>query len=544
MTRWGMALRLLTPNWKPGPWGLVATLVGITGLQTLYTLYIRREHGVAPPSWLSLTQLNLNYYTVGLAVQELIIPVALVFLLSGAPAFKRLARGEARKRDHWFLFLALALMQVVFFIYIFALEAIEISQITRGGLIVLMAGFLGGPWVGGGIGLLTWLLMGVRGLIYWPPSEETSLMTTFHWHFWLNQEASSLVWLGFTAGFVALLLGRQRFGPGIALIVGVILGALSRYAMALAQNDLTYVLEPLIPVVIIMGVALAIVALIVRNVQALAAQQQAQISELSLTQAELRALRAQINPHFLFNSLNTIRYFVRTEPDTARRLLLSLSEVFQRALKSGDLISLGDEINYVEAYLALEKARLGERLKIVWSIPDESVLETLVPTLTLQPVVENAVIHGVSKKPEGGVVTIMVERWGSDLVVQVRDDGQGFGASALQTSLELGAGTRPKRDGREPIGLANINHRLRMLYGEDYRLLLESEPGVGTRVQLKIPLSKHVLAQPKKLARGLQHPALTVSTDSKSAPVSAPASPRSAGPDPSPSGFNSLRNDT
>ena len=493
MTRLTMVMRLLAPRWRLSPWGLVAAALGVSTLQALYILYIRREHGVTPPSWLSLTQLNLNPYTVGLAVQELIIPVALVFLLSSSPAFKRLARSEARRRDRWFLFAALAFMQALFFVYIFALEAIEISQITRGGLIVLIAGFLGGPWVGGGVGVLTWALMGVRGLVYWPPSETANVSTIFHWHFWLNQEASSLVWLGVTAGLIALLLGRQRFGPSVALVVGIVLGVLSRYVTALSLSDPTYFLAPLVPVVVVMGVALAIVALIVRNVQALAAQQRAQISELSLTQAELRALRAQINPHFLFNSLNTIRYFVRTEPDTARRLLLSLSEVFQRALKSGELISLGDEINYVEAYLELEQARLGERLQVVWSIPDKSVLETLVPTLTLQPVVENAVIHGVSKKAAGGEVTIMVERWGSDLVVQVRDDGQGFGAAELQTSLELGK--HRKRDGRERIGLANINHRLRMLYGEAYRLLIESEPGSGTRVQLKIPLSKNVSAR-------------------------------------------------
>ena len=104
------------------------------------------------------------------------------------------------------------------------------------------------------------------------------------------------------------------------------------------------------------------------------AERRAREGELALTQAELAALRAQINPHFLFNALNTIRYFVRTDPDQARTLLLKLSEVFQRVLRSGAFVPLADEIAYAEAYLALEQARLGERLRVERSRPSGGLL--------------------------------------------------------------------------------------------------------------------------------------------------------------------------
>jgi signal transduction histidine kinase len=233
-------------------------------------------------------------------------------------------------------------------------------------------------------------------------------------------------------------------------------------------------------VMLFSGLALAAVALMVRSAQAEAERRRAEAAELELTKAELRALRAQINPHFLFNSLNTIRYFVRTDPETARELLLNLSEIFQRALRAGEFVALRDEISYVEAYLALEEARLGERLRVVWSIPDETCLDILVPTLILQPIVENAVVHGIATKPEGGTVSIAVERSGSDIALRVEDDGPGIAPEMLASLLEPG-------EERAGIGLPNIDSRLRAIYGEAYGLAIESEPGHGTRVQMRIP---------------------------------------------------------
>jgi LytS/YehU family sensor histidine kinase len=221
-----------------------------------------------------------------------------------------------------------------------------------------------------------------------------------------------------------------------------------------------------------------------RNVQARAAQHKAEAAELARARAELRALQAQINPHFLFNALNTIRYFVRTDSETARRLLLHLSEIFQRALRSGEFVPLRDEIGHVKAYLALEKARLNDRLQVQWSIQAEDWLDHPVPTLILQPMVENAVIHGIATKPQGGSVCITIEQADDDLVLRVEDDGTGIPAAQLAAILN------PAEVGNKGIGLRNVDSRLRVLYGENHHLILESKVGCGTRVEIRIPVKR------------------------------------------------------
>lgn len=470
----------------------LSSLGVLTLAQVLFTWYLRRARGQDLPSTYSLTHLHFDPYSVGLIVQEMVIPIALVFLVSNLAVFGRVANGVAKKRDSWLLFLLFALVQMLFYVYGYALNSLEISQVTRGFIVVMMAGLLGGPLVGAGLGLVTWLLMGLRSLVFWPP-ETFQLESVFFWYFFSHQEASAVLWLGVATGLAAGLLGRYRFFPSVAFLLGLFLELLTRYFSAFTMSEPGYWIEPLIINLLSSGLVLAIFALMVRNVQVSAMRQQAEAASLAIAQAELRALRAQINPHFLFNSLNTIRYFVRTSPDKARDLLLDLSEVFQRALKSGDFVPLRDEISYVEAYLALEEARLGERLKVDWTLPDSMLLATPVPTLILQPLVENAVIHGIAQKPEGGTLSIIIETWGGDLVMQVRDDGIGFDPvklrATLDTSMFSSALVSEPMTNNAAIGLRNIHQRLTMLYGPARGLSIESEPGRGTRVQLRLPLA-------------------------------------------------------
>ena len=460
--------------------------------QILFSWYVRRSRGQDFPSSYSLTHLHFDPYTVGLIVQEMVIPIALVFLASNFAVFGRVANGAAKRRDSWLLFFLFALVQVLFYVYGYALNAAEISQATRGFIVIMMAGLLGGPLVGGGLGLVTWLLMGLRSLLFWPP-ETFHLESVFLWYFFRHQEASAVLWLGLTSGLVTGLLGRYRFFPSVAFVLGIFLELFTRYFSAFTMSEPGYWIEPLAINLLSSGLVLAIFALMVRNVQVSAMRQQAEAASLAIAQAELRALRAQINPHFLFNSLNTIRYFVRTSPDKARDLLLDLSEVFQRALKSGDFVPLRDEISYVEAYLALEEARLGERLNVQWTLPDKILLGTPVPTLILQPLVENAVIHGIAQKPEGGTLAIIIETWDGDLVMQVRDDGVGFDPAKLRATLDTSLFTPQPVGGpmtsNAAIGLRNIHQRLTMLYGAGRGLSIESEAGRGTRVQLRLPLA-------------------------------------------------------
>ncbi len=199
--------------------------------------------------------------------------------------------------------------------------------------------------------------------------------------------------------------------------------------------------------------------------------------------AELRALQAQINPHFLFNTLNTIIAFVRTDPQKARKLLIQFSDFFRKSLEWKDgFITLAQELDYVATYLVLEKARFGDRLDISFDIDNEAQ-KCILPALTVQPLVENAVKHGFCEdRPLG--ISIIARLNETDMYITVVDDGCGICEEELDQVLKFGYG---KGSG---VGLSNVNERLRSLYGEDYRVTLESTEGDGTHVHLKIPISR------------------------------------------------------
>lgn len=209
-----------------------------------------------------------------------------------------------------------------------------------------------------------------------------------------------------------------------------------------------------------------------------------QMSELA-TKAELKALRAQINPHFLFNALNTIVSLCRTDSEQARTLLIELSEFFRRSLKaSRDFVSLQEELDQVDSYLVLEKARFGPRLKVAQHIAP-AVLGAQVPSFIVQPLVENAVKHGLLARESGGTVGIEVGESEGHVEICIWDDGQGMDEQRLEKALLLGYG---KGNG---VGLTNVNERLKALYGPAYALRLASRLGEGTRVNLRIPLQAY-----------------------------------------------------
>lgn len=198
--------------------------------------------------------------------------------------------------------------------------------------------------------------------------------------------------------------------------------------------------------------------------------------------ARLNALRAQINPHFVFNTLNTIAMKARTDAEEARRLLVRLSDFLRYAMKSGGHTApFSEEYFFVRTYLFLEKARYGDRLRIRYDI-DPQVMPIPVPVLTIQPLVENAVKHGVSRRPEGGRVELWarLEPVAGRLRIRVRDDGVGIGPAALPDLLEA--------DGTQLNALANIHERLLRLYRGRASFDLRSTPGKGTEVALSIPI--------------------------------------------------------
>ncbi|MBU5437411.1 sensor histidine kinase [Tissierella sp. MSJ-40] len=201
-------------------------------------------------------------------------------------------------------------------------------------------------------------------------------------------------------------------------------------------------------------------------------------SEL-LAKAELKALQAQINPHFLFNAINTIVSLIRTQPDNARRLLIHLGNYFRKNLQQNtEEVNIHKEIEHINSYVEIEKARFGDNLRIIYDIPED--VDCLLPPLLLQPIVENAIKHGVLEKIEGGTVEILAIDSDNETKIMVKDDGVGMSKELIE-SLLLG------KIESDSIGLINVNNRLKNKYGEKYGLDIESEKDKGTTVTIRIP---------------------------------------------------------
>ena len=203
-------------------------------------------------------------------------------------------------------------------------------------------------------------------------------------------------------------------------------------------------------------------------------------SRTRLMEAEVRALRAQISPHFIYNSLTAIASFVRTDPERARELLLEFADFTRYSFRRhGEFTTLAEELKSIERYLVLEKARFGDRLAVTLRVAPE-VLPVVVPFLCLQPLVENAVRHGLEQKAGSGTITIVAEDFDREAVISIEDDGVGEDPERVRRAL---AGDTAL----DSIGLGNVDARLRSTYGDDYGLVVETAPGAGTRVIVRVP---------------------------------------------------------
>jgi len=198
--------------------------------------------------------------------------------------------------------------------------------------------------------------------------------------------------------------------------------------------------------------------------------------ERRLVEARLQTLRAQLHPHFLFNALNTISAFTETNPRAARRLMERLGDLLRASLThaSQPLVTLGEELTFLDDYLSIESARFAERLMVSVVVPD-GLLDLRVPSFLLQPIVENAIRHGIAPRVAGGTVRVTGECEGSTLMLRVRDDGVGLSEG---WRFEECAG----------VGLRNVASRLAHLYGRsDLLRVAPARPG-GVEVQITVPL--------------------------------------------------------
>lgn len=203
-------------------------------------------------------------------------------------------------------------------------------------------------------------------------------------------------------------------------------------------------------------------------------------SRTLLMEAEVRALRAQISPHFIYNSLNAIASFINTDPVRARELVVEFADFTRYSFRRhGDFTTLAEELRSIERYLLLEQARFGDRLAISLQIGQE-VLSTIIPFLSLQPLVENAVRHGLDSKDGTGHISIRAHDAGSQAEVLIEDDGVGIDPEHLRAVL---AG---HTEG-DHVGLRNVDMRLRQVYGDEHGLVIVTAPGAGTLITMRVP---------------------------------------------------------
>ena len=200
--------------------------------------------------------------------------------------------------------------------------------------------------------------------------------------------------------------------------------------------------------------------------------------ERLLLNARMEALQNQINPHFLFNTLNSVSSLVRIDPDTAREMISKLANILRRLLNSTDaFVPLRDEREFIDNYLDIEVVRFGrDKLRVVEEM-DDSTLDVMVPSMLLQPLVENSIKHGLSSKINGGSIFLRSRMDGSKLIIEVEDDGVGMLPAKLVD-----------RPGSTGIGMANVAERLKVLYGDAASLAIQSNPGKGTLVRITMPI--------------------------------------------------------
>ncbi|CNE25311.1 sensor histidine kinase [Yersinia nurmii] len=190
-----------------------------------------------------------------------------------------------------------------------------------------------------------------------------------------------------------------------------------------------------------------------------------------LAQSEIKLLHAQVNPHFLFNALNTLSVVIHRDPNHARKLVLSLSTFFRKNLKrSHDVVTLSDEIEHVNAYLEIEKARFADRLNVTIALPD-NILDARLPAFSLQPVVENAIKHGISQMFSNGKITLRGNMQDGILTLEVEDNAGLY---------------EPKPDG-DGLGMNLVDRRIKVRYGQQYGVTVTCETEIFTRISIKLP---------------------------------------------------------
>jgi two-component system, LytTR family, sensor kinase len=201
-----------------------------------------------------------------------------------------------------------------------------------------------------------------------------------------------------------------------------------------------------------------------------------ELNQQHLLKARMDALTSQINPHFLFNTLNTVSSLIRFDPDMARGVVLRLSNILRRLLRQHDtFVPLRDEIEFIDNYLDIEVIRFGRDNLQIFKEIDDDALDAFVPSMLLQPIIENAIKHGLAPRLEGGKIHLRAHRRDGHLAIEIDDNGVGMSRERLKEVYGGG------------IGISNVNERLRLLYGDQFEMDIRSKEGEGTQIRIAIP---------------------------------------------------------
>lgn len=344
-----------------------------------------------------------------------------------------------------------------------------------------VVGLVAGPYAGALVGALAGLpALGAGEFIALPfavgcgfaggglreacPKEEIwhfspFVFTALPRHLWRFLRSFKMNWqVILVAAPVALELLRQLLGQRFG----------SAHLFYLGSNSLTMTAVVVLATVLVVATPIKIW----NNARI---EHKLQEQEKLLMTAKIDALASQINPHFLFNTLASISSLIRSQPETARMLINKLSGLLRRLLRSHDhFVTLREELASIDEYLDIEVVRFGPQLKVDKFISPDT-LDIIVPSMILQPLVENSIKHGLASKIGGGRIEIRSRRENGHAIIEVVDDGLGMSEDRLSTAFGGG------------IGLSNVNERLRVIYGASYQLKLHSVPGQGTVARVEIP---------------------------------------------------------
>ncbi|MFA4947785.1 MAG: histidine kinase [Candidatus Krumholzibacteriia bacterium] len=353
----------------------------------------------------------------------------------------------------------------------------------------LLAGFLGGVWVGTGvgtaIGAVCWLFGEHVALPYYATAGFVSgaLVTLLHargeiWSFSLNP-------FYMLYDFVAQL-SRKRFGRNSIPFMLCIVFASARYGLLrrfqsrgllygyLPADDFLTALD-LVVLVYTLGIALKMASN--SRLEILLREEERQ-----LIHARLSTLRSQINPHFLFNTLNSISALIRTDADKAREMTRRLASIFRKSLDdSGDTHSLREEIAFIDDYLSIERVRFGDERLVVIKDIDPLVNDAQVPIMILQPLVENAIKHGISRRVDGGVLRIGAKGAGKGVEIEIENDGPPFEGCRLEELTARG------------LGLRNVIERLNIYSCGTGRFAIVPRGEGGVIVRLVFPVDSRMV---------------------------------------------------